>query len=96
MPLVFSRWIPGTPLIKDALGTSIPAQEELVTPQALLIPCLGVNPAGIRLGYGGGFYDRTLAQQPRPITIGVAYQQAMIEFDAQAHDIPMDWVLTAP
>jgi 5-formyltetrahydrofolate cyclo-ligase len=94
--LDFVRWTPGEPLVKDAMGTSVPASAIAAQPQALLIPCLGFNAARIRLGYGGGFYDRTLAQQPRPLAIGVAYTDALREFNGEAHDIPLDLIITGP
>lgn len=93
-PLEFIRWTPGEVLVKDAMGTSVPERAETVRPQALLIPCLGFNTARLRLGYGGGFYDRTLAQDPRPIAIGIAYSEALVEFDGQSHDIALDLILT--
>ncbi|WP_051516767.1 5-formyltetrahydrofolate cyclo-ligase [Herbaspirillum sp. RV1423] len=93
-PLEFVRWTPGETLTKDAMGTSVPPHAETVRPQALLIPCLGFNAAQMRLGYGGGFYDRTLAQAPRPLAIGVAYADARVDFTAQAHDIALDLIIT--
>jgi len=93
-PLDFVRWVPGEVLVKDALGTLVPATKVLAQPQALLIPCLGFNAQRIRLGYGGGYYDRTLARQPRPISIGVAYREALAEFAGEAHDIALDLIIT--
>lgn len=97
LPLGFVRWIPGEPLVKDAMGTSAPASHVPAQPQALLIPCLGFNNARIRLGYGGGFYDRTLAGlQPRPLAIGIAYADALVDFAGQAHDMALDLIITGP
>lgn len=93
-PLEFVRWTPGETLVKDAMGTSAPAHGETTRPQALLIPCLGFNAARLRLGYGGGLYDRTLAQEPRPLAIGIAYAEALAEFAGQPHDIALDLILT--
>ena len=93
LPLEFVRWTPGETLVKDAMGTSEPAHREFVQPQALLIPCLGFNAARLRLGYGGGFYDRTLAQMPRPLAIGIAYADALVDFEGQAHDIALDLII---
>jgi len=93
-PLEFVRWTPGETLVKDAMGTSVPLHGETVRPQALLIPCLGFNAERLRLGYGGGFYDRTLAQDPRPLAIGVAYAEALAEFAGQPHDVALDLILT--
>ncbi|HZS80235.1 MAG TPA: 5-formyltetrahydrofolate cyclo-ligase [Herbaspirillum sp.] len=94
LPLEFVRWTPGEMLVKDAMGTSAPPHGETVRPHALLIPCLGFNTAQMRLGYGGGFYDRTLTPAPRPLAIGVAYADARVDFAAQAHDIALDLIIT--
>ncbi|RAM63487.1 5-formyltetrahydrofolate cyclo-ligase [Herbaspirillum rubrisubalbicans] len=94
-PLEFRAWQPGDVLEKDALGTLVPpAGAPVVQPQALLIPCLGFNAAGFRLGYGGGFYDRTLAVNPRPLAVGVCHGFGLVEFEAQMHDIALDCILT--
>jgi 5,10-methenyltetrahydrofolate synthetase len=94
-PLAFAAWTPGDALEEGAMKVPVPqAPHRLVTPDALLIPCVGFNAARVRLGYGGGFYDRTLAGTPRPQAIGVAYQFSLVEFDADAHDIALDAVLT--
>ena len=47
-----------------------------------------------RLGFGGGYFDRTLAQSPRPRAVGIAYAFAKVSFEAEAHDIPLDVILT--
>ncbi len=94
-PLSFAAWTPGDALEEGALNVPVPkTPHRLVTPDALLIPCVGFNKARLRLGYGGGFYDRTLACEPRPLAIGVAYQCSLTEFEAEAHDIALDAVLT--
>jgi 5,10-methenyltetrahydrofolate synthetase len=58
------------------------------------VPCLGFNAQRYRLGYGGGFYDRTLAPLPRPATAGVAYACLEAQFGHAAHDIALDAILT--
>ena len=94
-PLVFVRWQPGDLMGTDEHGIPVPAQRDLVMrPQALLIPCVGFNSARYRLGYGGGYYDRTLADSPRPMTIGIAYHQGLSEFTAEAHDVAMAYIFT--
>lgn len=94
-PLGFAAWAPGDALVKDALGVSIPARHALLMrPQALLIPCVGFNATRIRLGYGGGFYDRTLALAPRPFALGIAYDCALAAFDADPHDVGLDMIVT--
>lgn len=93
-PLRFVGWSPGEAMVKDGFGVAIPASYVTVIPQALLIPCVGFNRNKIRLGYGGGFYDRTLAPLARPQTVGIAYSCALAEFDGAAHDIALDTVIT--
>lgn len=94
-PLAFSAWTPGEPMVKDGMGVAVPAQLRLgARPAALLVPCLGFNAARLRLGYGGGFYDRTLEATPRPATLGVAYSCLAARFDGDAHDIALDAIVT--
>ena len=93
-PLRFLSWESGAAMIKDTFGVAIPASGEEVQPDALLIPCVGFNEQRFRLGYGGGFYDRTLAQTGRPMTVGIAYECARARFEADAHDVPLDFVIT--
>lgn len=94
-PLQFVSWTPGEALRKDRFGTDIPlADNALLQPQALLIPCLGFNADCFRLGYGGGFYDRTLAAEPRPRTLGVAYALGEVDFASEVYDIALDAVVT--
>jgi 5-formyltetrahydrofolate cyclo-ligase len=77
--LVFRAWHPGEPLLAGRFGTSHPAGPE-VTPAVLLMPLLAFDGLGNRLGYGGGFYDRTIARLPRALRIGCAY--AVQELDS--------------
>ena len=94
-PLAFAGWIPGEAMVKDAMGVSVPAQLRIMAcPPALLVPCLGFNDTRLRLGYGGGFYDRTLAATPRPATVGVAYACLAAQFTGDAHDIALDSIVT--
>lgn len=94
-PLRYAAWTPGDPVVKDALGIAIPAKNTVsMLPEALLIPCVGFNPERFRLGYGGGFYDRTLATSPRPLAVGIAYAASGATFSAAPHDIPMDVLIT--
>ena len=93
--LGFADWIPGEATVKDRLGVAVPADLRLVErPPALLIPCLGFNSLGYRLGYGGGFYDRTLEATPRPATVGVTYACQLVAFEGDVHDVPLDRVIT--
>ena len=93
-PLRYNAWTPGEPMQKDAFGVAIPASSTVVAPQAILVPCVGFNRERFRLGYGGGFYDRTLAAQVRPLAIGIAYAMAMVSFAPDAHDIALDAIIT--
>jgi len=93
-PLRFAHWIPGAPLAPGTFGVPVPRELTWADPPTLLVPCLGFNSARMRLGYGGGFYDRTLARTPRPATIGIAYRCLQAEFEAASHDIALDCILT--
>lgn len=93
--LRFHVWFPGCPMEEDAFGIPKPKDTESFQPQMLLVPCVGYGPKGLRLGYGGGFYDRTLAHlQPRPYTVGLGYSHGFIPWlEAEPHDIPLDAML---
>jgi len=93
-PLRFIEWKPGDAMTKDAYGVSVPVSGNPLQPDALLIPCVGFNEGRYRLGYGGGFYDRTLERTPRPVTVGIGYECARTRFDADAHDVPLDYLIT--
>jgi len=94
-PLAFSAWTPGEAMVKDGMGVAVPSQLRLrPAPAALLVPCLGFNPQRYRLGYGGGYYDRTLAQAPRPHTVGIAYACLAAEFACGPYDIALDHIVT--
>jgi 5,10-methenyltetrahydrofolate synthetase len=94
--LEFAEWRIGEEMVKDQMGVAVPADLRLQAayPPALLVPCLGFNPQGYRLGYGGGFYDRTLARQPRPRTVGITYSCLEVQFSGDAHDVALDSMLT--
>ena len=94
--LRFHVWYPGCPMEEDAYGIPKPKDTEAFGPELLLVPCVGFGPRGIRLGYGGGFYDRTLAAlSPRPVTIGLAYGHGFIPWlQPEPHDVPLDAILT--
>ncbi|MBY4946253.1 5-formyltetrahydrofolate cyclo-ligase [Cupriavidus respiraculi] len=97
-PLDFHRWAPGAPMREGRYGIPVPADAAAATPDALLIPCVGFSAGKFRLGYGGGFYDRTLAalaQGPaRPLAIGIGYEACRVALAAEPHDVPMDWMVT--
>ncbi len=94
-PLRFVEWVPGGKLIRDNFGVMVPTDlSRAVEPDALLIPCVGFSAERFRLGYGGGFYDRTLGVVPRPVAVGVAYSCLKAEFEIGSHDVAMDGVIT--
>lgn len=93
--LAFAAWAPGEAMDTDPMGIAVPAERRLVArPPALLVPCLGFNEDGYRLGYGGGFYDRTLAGGVRPATLGIAYACQAADFAGDVHDVPLDLIVT--
>jgi len=94
--LRFHVWFPGCPMEDDAYGIPKPKDTEQFVPTLLLVPCVGFGPRGARLGYGGGFYDRTLAAlQPRPATVGVGYAHGFVPWlEPEPHDVPLDAILT--
>lgn len=95
--LTFAAWTPHTVMSKGPYGIPIPPPSAArVSPQVLLIPCVGVDQQRYRLGYGGGYYDRTLAQlDPRPVLVGICFDYARVKNLApQAHDIRMDLVIS--
>jgi len=95
-PLTFREWRPGARLAHGLGRIPYPADGLELTPTVVLAPVLGFDPQGYRLGYGGGFFDRTLAVlRPRPLVIGVGYSCAAIKtIFPQPCDIPMDWIVT--
>lgn len=93
--LSFHAWYPGCPMEEDAYGIPKPKDTELLVPTLLFVPCVGYAPGGYRLGYGGGFYDRTLAElTPSPFTVGLGYTNGYLDdFHPEAHDLPLDAIL---
>ena len=93
--LAFADWTPGEAMAKDVLGMTVPARLRMVErPPALVIPCLGFSDDGYRVGYGGGYYDRTLAQSLRPATVGVAYSGQRAVFSPAPFDVALDVIFT--
>ena len=98
-PLVFRAWRPGDPLEAGAFGTLQPtAKRAVVEPEVLIVPLLAVDEEGWRLGYGGGFYDRTLAglRARKTITaVGVGFNAQLVpEVPHGPDDQRLDWLLT--
>lgn len=97
-PLKFSRWTPGGALRQGPFGAMVPERDDFTTPEILIVPLLAFDRRGMRLGYGGGFYDRTLQglRARGPVqAIGFAYAaQEVEEVPTDANDQPLDMVVT--
>lgn len=95
-PLEYRIWSPGDPLERGVWNILVPSRGPAVQPDVVIAPVVGFDDKHYRLGYGGGFFDRTLAIMPKkPLTIGVGYRQSRIStIYPQPHDIPMDVVVT--
>ena len=94
--LEFREWQPNAPLARGLWKIPYPAEGAEVRPTVLIVPVVGFDEACYRLGYGGGFFDRTLAVlRPRPLAIGVGYSiAALATIYPQPHDIPMNRIVT--
>jgi 5,10-methenyltetrahydrofolate synthetase len=93
-PLIFRCWHPGAPLQTDRHGIPFPAEGAAVVPDVVLVPLNAFDAQGFRLGYGGGYFDRTLAVM-KTLTVGVGFELGRVESVLpQAHDQAMDWLLT--
>jgi 5-formyltetrahydrofolate cyclo-ligase len=94
-PLIFRPWTPGTAMARGPMGTQHPAEGDPVTPDWLIIPLLAFDRTGARLGYGGGYYDRTLALLRGATAIGVAYAaQEIAQVPTGPHDIRLPLIAT--
>jgi len=99
IPLVFRAWRPENPLAPAGFGTRVPLEDQPeLTPAFLIVPLLAFDRAGYRLGYGGGFYDRSLARlrdAGTTLAVGVAYAaQEVAEVPRDGNDQPVDWIVT--
>lgn len=95
-PMVFRAWTPAAPMSRDRYGIPIPTAGEELAPGIVLLPLVAFDAAGYRLGYGGGYFDRTLAAQvPCPLAVGVGFELARVSsIRPQAHDVPLDAIVT--
>ncbi|KQI72975.1 5-formyltetrahydrofolate cyclo-ligase [Loktanella sp. 5RATIMAR09] len=96
-PLVFRRWTPETVMVRGNWNIPVPPPDaDKLTPDISLAPLVGWDAENYRLGYGGGYFDRTLAAlAPRPFTIGIGFQSARLtSIYPQPHDVPLDGILT--
>ena len=96
LPLEFRDWWPGVVMDKGVYDIPVPRDTEALLPDVLLVPPVGIDTQGYRLGYGGGYFDRTLAALARkPVCIATAFDLSRIDtLDPQAHDVRMDFVLS--
>ena len=95
-PLEFRLWRPGDPTERGVYQIPVPKKREVVEPDVLLVPLVGFDDRAYRLGYGGGYFDRTIAaMRQRPLAIGIGYELARLAtIYPQPHDIPMDAIVT--
>lgn len=95
-PLEFRIWSPGDPLERGVWNILVPSHGPSVQPDTIVAPVVGFDHANYRLGYGGGFFDRTLAAiRKRPFVVGVGYTRSRIPtIYPQPHDIPMNVIVT--
>ncbi|MBX3670470.1 MAG: 5-formyltetrahydrofolate cyclo-ligase [Rhodocyclaceae bacterium] len=94
--LEYRAYVPGCALAQDRHGIPYPAEAAESSPDVLLVPCNGFDARGYRIGYGAGYFDRTLAAAaPRPLSLGVAFELARLPSTEPApHDIALDWLVT--
>jgi len=93
-PMVFRRWTPGVPMPLDRHGIPHPPDGEALVPDVLLVPLNAFDDRGYRLGYGGGYFDRTLAAM-QTIAVGVGFELGRVpDTLPQQYDRPMQWVVT--
>jgi len=97
-PLKFSRWEPGCEMKEGPFGAKIPALDEFFEPEVVIVPLVAFDRHGGRLGYGGGFYDRTLEKlraKRATLAIGFAYaDQAAEALPLESTDQPLDMIVT--
>ncbi|ROU00190.1 5-formyltetrahydrofolate cyclo-ligase [Histidinibacterium lentulum] len=97
-PLDFHLWTPDTPMVPGPFGAMVPREPRPMTPEVLIVPLAAFTRAGFRLGYGGGFYDRTLAAlraRGPVLAIGFAYAAQETEtLPLEPFDAPLDLVVT--
>ena len=96
-PLVFRRWTRKTRMVRGDWNIPVPPPEvEAVTPEIALAPVVGWTAEGFRLGYGGGYFDRTLAAlHPRPLAVGVGFEiNRLPSIRPESHDQRLDWLVT--
>jgi 5-formyltetrahydrofolate cyclo-ligase len=94
--LEFAPWVPGARMVAGAYNIPVPDSVERLQPQVLLVPCVGIDMRRYRLGYGGGFYDRTLSRMKvKPVTVGIAFDCGRLQsIGPRSHDVKLDLAIT--
>ena len=98
-PLTFKSWSPGKDLAEGHYGIPVPDNDQIITPDLVICPLLAYDAKGMRLGYGGGFYDRTIRhlrknKQTRYMGLAFSEQKSYHDLPSETHDVPLDAVLT--
>ena len=95
-PVEFWKWRPGMGMKRGVWNIPVPVKRDVVVPDACIVPLVGFDAAQYRLGYGGGYYDRTLASYARrPFCVGFGFTEAELpSIYPQPHDIPMNAIVT--
>ena len=98
-PLIFKAWSPGRDMVAGRYGIPVPDNDHIVTPDLVICPLLAYDDKGMRLGYGGGFYDRTIRhlrrnKQTRYIGLAFSEQKSYDDLPSEEHDVPLDAILT--
>ncbi|SIS72113.1 5-formyltetrahydrofolate cyclo-ligase [Roseivivax lentus] len=97
-PLRFARWEPGCAMVPGPFGAQVPEVQDFLVPEILIVPLLAFTRDGARLGYGGGFYDRTLAElraARATLAVGFAYAaQEVARLPLEPTDAPLDMIVT--
>ena len=98
-PLIFKAWRPGKDMVAGRYGIPVPDNDQIVTPDLVICPLLAYDDKGMRLGYGGGFYDRTIRhlRRNKPTRyMGLAFseQKSYHDLPSEEHDVPLDAILT--
>jgi 5,10-methenyltetrahydrofolate synthetase len=95
-PMSFHAWTPSTEMSADRYGIPVPRNGAALVPDIVLLPLVAFDAQGFRLGYGGGYFDRTLAAMvPRPLAIGIGFELGRVpDIEPQVHDVRLDAVVT--
>ena len=98
LPLTFREWTPETEMIRSSFDIHIPATDKELIPDLIISPLISYDKHGVRLGYGGGFYDRTIAHLRKKMSVlylGIAFpeQKSYVNIPKEDHDIILDGVI---